>query len=201
MIRAYGNYTSLGQQGGLVLLLSICSSKEPVTYNELRRHVGSMTAVSGFLDAAEDDGLIDIEVMNTPRRKFLITPTAMGKEVGTMLSLINSLVAPGKDTKDKSINMRYAETVLREILAHEPMKQCELLEVVTVHRKLTELTDALEEEGLITVKQDDSHATGRPAHLYFLTPLGRTVADAYRTIFEKIDARRPRMEDAGPRAS
>lgn len=199
MIRTYGNNTSLTQQDSLVLLLAICSSEEPLSYNDLRVYVNSVTAVSHFLDAAEDDGLIDIEVLSKPVRRFRITPTAMGREIGTMLALVDSLVAPGKETKEKSINMRYAELVMRSILAHEPMKQCEVLEIVTNYETATSLLGALEEDGLIVSRKDDEATVGRPAKVFLLTPTGRTVANAYKTIFNRIDARRPRMD--GPGAS
>lgn len=195
MIRNYGNSTSLSQQGSLVLMLAICSSEEPLSFMDLRAYMAPTRGLRNFLDAAEDDKLIDIEVLTRPVRKFRITPSALGREIGTMLSLIDSLVAPGKRTEDKSINMRHAETVLRALLAREPLKQCEMLDIVTNYGQATSLLDALIEDGLVMSDNPKEGTVGRPPIVYRLTPLGRTVANAYKTIFERIDAGRPRMDD------
>lgn len=195
MIRTYGNFTSLSQQNSLALFLAICSAEEPLSFNELRGSENSSRGVRVFLDHAEDDGLIDIEVLSTPVRKFRIIPTAMGREIGTMLTLVDSLVAPGKETREKSINTRYAETVLRSLLVHEPMKQCELLEIKDAYNTISTLMAALEDDGLVTSRRDVDGSVGRPPIMYSLTPTGRTVAKTYRTIFDMIDAKRPKMDD------
>ncbi|OWP57542.1 MAG: hypothetical protein B2I17_00145 [Thermoplasmatales archaeon B_DKE] len=73
-----------------------------------------------------------------------------------------------------SLDLKYANTVLRRLTEKDSFMKHELFDVVTSNQTLDKLLDALEEDGYITKKLSEY---GRRTYEITLTPKGRAVAE------------------------
>lgn len=181
------DFTVLNMGDAAVLLEALNGSDKPLTLEDLRTYVINGQACLRFMEAAEADGLIDIEIQKYPHRKYQIEITDFGREIASFLLPAFDLVAPEKPMKERSISRNYADPILRALRANGTMLQKELMTVISSWRTLKDLLDALEEDGLI---ESEMSLKWKKHWLYRLTPLGKVVANAYQLAFQMINERK-----------
>ena len=110
-----------------------------------------------------------------------VSLTDVGKEIALLVSMANTII-PG-DISGKSINMRYADPILRLLRGKEYVVQKDIKAVVRSNDSTTNVLAKMEKEGLVTrTVSSESYREIR----YSLTPIGKQVADAFETIYRKI---------------
>lgn len=189
MIRDDGYFTVISERNSVLLLVTLNGFDEPLRFNDLRKYVNSNKAVGEFLDRAEGEGLIDLRVETSPHRTFFVTLTPMGKEVATMLGLLDSIISPGEPLKGKSINQRFADPILRRLNSAGMLNQQSLLEIAGSYRSMKAVVGSMIEEGLVHFEESSED---KRHYEYTLTPLGKQVAGTLDIIYKRIVSQRPK---------
>lgn len=181
MIRDDGYFTSLTEKGTFRVLLALNRADGPLMQAELAPVIVNNHTRHQLLDLMEADGLIDIEVRQKPHRTYYVSLTPLGKEIAVILEMADSTV-PGTEG-EKSIELKYADPVLRKLLEEKTVMQADLLKLVQTYRYMTRVTEALESDGFI--KKESPEGKQRPL-MYSLTPSGKRMAETFELIYSKI---------------
>lgn len=178
-------YTSLGERWTLSILLALKKADRPIILKDLQPISGNSQSLRLRLDSMEEEGLIDMVVILIGHKQISISLTETGKDVALLLSAVNTIVSPEKETIEKSIDMKYADPILRMLRGKEFMVQKDIMSEIQSYGRVTSTLQALEDDGLVvhTVKKEWPREDR-----YSLTALGRQVADIYQSVFEKIDS-------------
>lgn len=182
-------YTSVGERWTLSILLALKGADRPLILKDLAPVSGNIQSLRLRLDSMEEEGLIDMTVNLVGHKTVEISLTEVGKDVALLLSVANNLVSPEKSIWEKSIDMRYADPILRMLRSREFMVQKEILSEIRSYASVTRVLQAMEDDGLVihTVKEE-----WPKEDRYSLTTLGRQIAEIYQSVFEKIDSVRIR---------
>ena len=183
MIRDDAFFTSISEKHTLALLLYLKDAASTVILKDLQHITNHTQTLRMRLDEMEEDGLVDIEITSGIHRTVNIILTDLGNEITLMLSMANSLVTPEKDVKEKSIDMKYADPILRTLRGHTFLMQADILKVIPIYRNVVKVLGALEKDGL--VRSELSKEKNKNIR-YSLTQKGKQVADAFQFVYEKI---------------
>ena len=181
------DFTVLSMGSAAVLLEALYESEKPLTLDDMRTRVINGRACLDFMEAAEADGLIDIEIQKYPHRKYQVEMTDFGREIASFILPAFDLVAPDKPLKKRSVSRNYADPILRTIRVNGTVVQKDLMAVISSWRTLKDLLDALEDDGLI---ESEMSLKWKKHWLYRLTPLGKVVANAYQLAYQTINDRK-----------
>ena len=183
MMRKDGNlFTSVSEKHSLLILTGLREMDRPVMITEITDLVHNQT-LRMMVDDMEEDGLVDIEVVISDRKRVMVSLTDLGRDVALMLSMVNVAVAPGKDIVEKSVDMKYADPILRILRARGPVIASNITKLIPSNITVSKLLTVMEEDGL--VKKETPPGKVRPLR-FILTPLGVQIADIYQSIYEKI---------------
>lgn len=179
-----GEYlTSIGERWSVTIIKTIKDANKPIIKKDLYAISSNSQTLRDRLCRMEEEGLIDMTVYLKGHKKIIIELTPLGNEVAVMLSMVDASVSPHKRTEDKSIDMKYAETVLRIIRRNGTVRMKDIMKIIPSFNSLKTLLAALCEDGLLLCTENEK----RTRKTYSLTDLGKNVADVYQTIWEKID--------------
>lgn len=180
-----GFYTIMGESRILSILLALKDAKGPIILKDLQSVVGNIQSLRSRLDRMEEDGLVDMVVVLIGHKHVTVDLTDVGRDVSSLLSAVNVLVSPDKDVSCKSLDMRYADPILRMLRRREYLVQKEILDEMDSYRSIKRVLQALEDDGLVArvIKEE------WPSEIRFsLTSFGRQIADIYQCVYEKIDS-------------
>lgn len=183
--------TVLSNGNSIVLLSALNESNEPMSLDDMREHVPNGAACLRFMDDAEADGLVDIQIIKTPRRMYAVTLTEFGRSIASNLLPAAELVAPGKPLREKSIAQDYADVMLMTFRKGTVQNKNSLLELVPSWRTITNLIDALEGDGLLESTLSFEY---KKHWEYNLTPLGKVLANSFQMATDMIVAKRSGKE-------
>ena len=178
-------YTSVGESWTLSILLSLKDAGRPLILKDFASVSKNVQSLRLRLDLMEKDGLIDMTVMLTGHKTVSIRLTDIGKDVALLLSVADGLISPEKKTCEKSIDMRYADPILRMLRGKEFMVQKDILDEIKSYATVTRVLWMMEDDGLIV---HSVYMDWPREHRYSLTVLGRQIAEIYQAIWEKIDS-------------
>ncbi len=178
--------TVLSYGNSIVLLSALYEKNGPMSLDDMRQFVPSGTACLRFMDDAEAQGLVDIQIFKKPRRMYSMTMTDFGRQIASFLLPTMELVAPDKPLREKSIASNHAASILNVIRDGSIRGKTHLLETVPCWRTVTNLLDALEEDGLI---ESTISSENRKHWEYRLTPLGMVVANSFQMATDQILSR------------
>lgn len=178
-------FTCMGERGTLSIVLALRDAGRPLIFKDLLPIIGNNQTLRFRLDSMEEEGLIDMVVVLTGHKMISISLTDAGREVAALLSLANRLVSPDKKTREKSIDSKYADPILRLLRGRDYLVQKEIIAAIPSYASVVKAADALEKDGLLihTVKTE-----WPKEDRYSLTPLGDQIAEIYQTIWETIDS-------------
>lgn len=178
-------FTSIGERWSLSILLVLKDADRPIILKELSSITGNPQSLRLRLDRMEEEGLIDMVVVSSPHKYVTVTLTDTGKEVASLLSKADSMTAPDKKTRDKSIDLRYSDPILRLLLNREYMVQKDILGTIKSYSSVTKVLQAMEDDGLVIHSLKEEWPK---ENRYSLTSLGKEVAEIYQSVFLMIDA-------------
>jgi len=183
MLRENEFFTCMGEKRTLSLLEELSKHDEPIILKDLQHITNHTQTLRARIDEMEEDGLVDVEVVYHPHKTVRVWLTPLGRDVCTIISMVSGDVAPGKPMKEKSIDLKYADPVLRQLNGNAYLVQKDILAVIPIYRNVVKVLAALEEDGLVTSEQNRE---GAKSIRYSLTPLGKHVADSLQLIYDKI---------------
>lgn len=166
------------------LVLALYDADGPVVMKDLQIITNHTQTLRQRLDRMADDGIVDLNVVYEPHKTVRVSLSETGKEVALLVSMMNSII-PGDDVRNKSINMRYADPIMRMLRGKEYVVQKDIMAAMPYYDSITKALGKMSEEGLVVRSESEE---GYREIRYSLTPKGRQVADAFETIFRKIAA-------------
>ncbi len=174
-------FTVLSDRHTAALILELYEADKPVIMKDLQGATNHTQTLRQRLDSMEAEGIVVLDTVYSPHKYVNVSLTDVGKEIALLVSMANTII-PG-DISEKSINMRYADPILRLLRGKEYVVQKDIKAVMPYYDSITKVLAKMAEEGLvIRTKSDESYREIR----YSLTPTGRQVADAFETIHKKI---------------
>lgn len=178
--------TCMADRGTAAMLLRLNAADGPLMMTDLADDSANYQTRRKKVDAMEDDGLVDIKTEFTPSKTVRIYLTAKGKGVAVSLATINAFVSPEKPISEKSLNAKYAETILRTLRdGGGKLKQADVLKKVPNYRTVVTTLDLLKNDGLLTITPTtESYRT----FWIELTPLGSQTAEVFEAIHRMIRA-------------
>lgn len=178
-------YTSVGERWTLSIILALRRAGRPLILKDLSPVSGNTQSLRLRLDSMEEEGLIDMAVMLVGHKTVAISLTETGRDVALLLSVADNLVSPGKKAYEKSLDMRYADPILRMLRGKEFMVQKDILNEIRSYASVTRVLRAMEDDGLVVHSVKDEWPK---EDRYSLTTLGSQIADIYQAVWEKIDS-------------
>lgn len=175
----------MGERGTFSILLALRGSGKPLIIKDLNPIIANNQTLRRRLDSMEEEGLIDLIVVLLGHKAYTVSLTDTGKDVALLLGVADSLVSPGKNRTEKSLDMRHADPILRILRGKEYVVQKDILERIRSYASIKDVLDFMEKEGLVrhTLKTEWPREDR-----YSLTALGEQIAEIYQAIWEKIDA-------------
>ncbi len=174
-------FTSMSDRNSAALILALYEAERPLIMKNLQSITNHTQTLRQRIDSMERDGIVKVENVYTVHKQVRIGLTDTGREIALLVSMANTII-PG-DISDKSINMRYADPILRMLRGKEYVVQKDIKDVVRSYDSTTKVLARMETEGLVTrTVSSESYREIR----YSLTPMGKQVADAFETIYKKI---------------
>lgn len=174
-------FTSMSDRNTAALILALYEADRPLIMKDLQDITNHTQTLRQRIDSMEKDGIVDVEIVSTVHKQVRIGLTEKGEEIALLVSMANTII-PG-DISDKSINMRYADPILRLLRGKEYVVQKDIKDVVRSYDSTTKVLAKMEKEGLVTrTISSESYREIR----YSLTPMGKQVADAMDSIYRKI---------------
>ena len=174
-------FTVLSDRHTAALILELYEADKPVIMKDLQKTTNHTQTLRQRLDSMEAEGIVVLDTVYSPHKYVNVSLTDVGKEIALLVSMANTII-PG-DISEKSINMRYADPILRLLRGKEYVVQKDIKAVMPYYDSITKVLTKMAEEGLvIRTESDESYREIR----YSLTPMGRQVADAFETIHKKI---------------
>ncbi len=175
-----GFFTSLSDSDTVRLILELHARGELIL-KDLRKIIVTPQTLRMRVDLMEEEGIVAVRIVFESHKLVKIALTDMGKDIGLLLSMVDSLI-PG-DIADKSINMRYADPILRLLRKKEYTVQKEIGEVMPYYNSYVKVLAKMEEDGLVSIVKTTE---GRREIRYSLTPKGERIADVFEAIYQKI---------------
>lgn len=176
-------FTSIGEGRTIALLLALKDAPGPLIIKDLLPILKHTQTLRTRIDRMRSEGLTEVKVLTEPHKRVEIALTDKGKEIALLFSMANLSVSPGKKLKDKSLDMKHADPILRILWGKEYTVQKEFVDVLHSYDVIVKVLSVMESDGLITA--EDNREGGREFR-YRLTPLGRQIADVYQTVHGKI---------------
>ncbi len=180
-------FSSVSENRTVSLLLALGSADRPLNLKEMQHITNHSQTLRSRVDSMEEDGLVDINIVFEPNKNVMVSLTDTGKDAYAVFSVIDGFVAPSKATRDKSIDMKYVDPILRMLLGKEYLFQADILEMIPIYRSVVKALDALEKDGLVKSRISTE---GRKTVRYSLTDAGIRVAEAFRFVYGKIVSNR-----------
>ena len=179
-------FTVMSDRHTAALILALYDADGPIVMKDLQRITNHTQTLRQRLDRMEEDGIVDIQITYEPHKFVKISLNETGKEIALLVSMMNSII-PGDDIEEKSINMRYADPIMRMLRGKEYVVQKDIKAIMPYYDSITKVLRRMESEGLVTISEPDE---GYREIRYSLTSKGKQVADAFESIFKKIEAAR-----------
>ena len=177
-------FTIMSDRHTAALVLALYDADKPVVMKDLQNITNHTQTLRQRLDRMEEDGIVDIEIVYDPHKFVKVSLNDTGKEVALLVSMMNSII-PGDDVEEKSINMRYADPIMRMLRGKDYVVQKDIKAVMPYYSSITKVLGKMAEEGLVIKTESEE---GYREIRYSLTSTGKQVADAFESIFKKIVA-------------
>ena len=174
-------FTSFSDRNTAALVLALYEADGPLIMKDLQSITNHTQTLRQRLDSMAEEGIVDLDVVFAPHKYVRVSLTEMGKETALLLSMADTVI-PG-DISDKSINMRYADPILRLMRGKEYVIQKDIKTVMPYYNSITKVLSRMEDEGLVLRTESDE---GYREVRYSLTPVGKRIADVFQTIYNKI---------------
>ena len=168
------------------LLLALNGASGPLIIKDLLPVINHTQSLRSRIDRMESEGLVEVKLVLESHKKIEISLTETGKEAALLFSMANLSVSPGKSIREKSLDLKHADPILRVLRGKEYAVQKEFVEVLHSYDVVVKVLKAMEDDGLVI--KEDNRKGGREIR-YSLTPLGRQIADVYQTVHGKISTR------------
>lgn len=176
-------FTSIGEGKTIALLLALKDAPGPLIMKDLLPIINHTQTLRSRLDRMASEGLADVAVVLESHKKVVVSLTDTGREAALLFSMANLSVSPGKELREKSLDMRHADPILRMLRGKEYVVQKEFVDVLHSYDTVVKVMSVMEADGLVS--KADSREGGREIR-YSLTPLGKQIADVFGTVFRKI---------------
>ena len=184
-------FTVLSDRQTAALILALYEADKPVIMKDLQGVTNHTQTLRQRLDSMEAEGIVVLDTVYSPHKYVNVSLTDVGKEIALLVSMANTII-PG-DISGKSINMRYADPILRLLRGKEYVVQKDIKAVMPYYDSITKVLAKMEKEGLVTRSvSSESYREIR----YALTPMGKQVADAFEMINDKLTDYGPRRRSA-----
>ncbi|MBR6911924.1 MAG: winged helix-turn-helix transcriptional regulator [Candidatus Methanomethylophilaceae archaeon] len=184
-------FTVLSDRQTAALILALYEANKPVIMKDLQGVTNHTQTLRQRLDSMEAEGIVVLDTVYSPHKYVNVSLTDVGKEIALLVSMANTII-PG-DISGKSINMRYADPILRLLRGKEYVVQKDIKAVMPYYDSITKVLAKMEKEGLVTRSvSSESYREIR----YALTPMGKQVADAFEMINDKLTDYGPRRRSA-----
>ena len=184
-------FTVLSDRQTAALILALYEANKPVIMKDLQGVTNHTQTLRQRLDSMEAEGIVVLDTVYSPHKYVNVSLTDVGKEIALLVSMANTII-PG-DISGKSINMRYADPILRLLRGKEYVVQKDIKAVMPYYDSITKVLAKMEKEGLVTrTVSSESYREIR----YALTPMGKQVADAFEMINDKLTDYGPRRRSA-----
>ena len=177
--------TSVGEGRTIALLLMLRDG--PLIMKDLKAVIPNAQTLRNRLEMMESDGLINISVVTVNHKQVVASLTDLGREAVMLFSMVDLSVSPGKELSEKSIDMKHFDTVVRMLRGKEYVVQRELRDSIGTFDTVIRVLERMESEGI--VNKVDNRKGGREIR-YSLTSAGRSIADVYQNIYNKICGQR-----------
>ena len=178
--RMDGNFFTVMSEARTVSCILALKGKENPKMKDLQHITNHSQTLKARLDEMEAEGIICIKTVYRPKT-YLISLTDKGNDIALLLSIADTII-PG-ELSTKSIDLKYADPLLRMLRGRDYVVQKEILTVIPVFASIKKVLSKMEEEGLVTIEENtDSHREVR----YSLTPVGKKIADVFEAIHTKI---------------
>ncbi len=175
-----GNYFTVMSEARTVSCILALKGKDNAKMKDLQHITNHSQTLKARLDEMEAEGIICIKTAYRPKT-YLISLTDKGNDIALLLSIADTFI-PG-ELCNKSIDMKYADPLLRMLRGRDYVVQKEILTVIPVYASIKKVLSKMEEECLVTIEENtDSHREVR----YSLTPVGKKIADVFEAIHTKI---------------
>lgn len=173
--------TSIGDFLTVAILLETRAAGGTIRPTDLRGTVVNAQTLRERIRGLEGDGLVTVEYVYRPRREICITLTDLGREVSGMLSVIDSMVAPDVQTKNKSICYRYVELILRMMYLDGRVAYKDLIPLIRNWNTLNNAVNMILRDGLCVKGEEEEEGY----HVKYIEPtdLGRSVGRAFQEIY------------------
>lgn len=178
-----GYFTTMHEGDTIAILLKIREQDGKAIMKDITDIIKNYQTRRLRVDKMEDEGLINIITTYSPQKFTHLELTDKGKSVAGSLATINVFVAPGKPLLEKSICMKYAETLLRLLRIPVEEKQSDIIKSLPYYRTLMKTMDALRDDKLITITPT---TTSYKTNIIRLTDLGKQVAEVFDIIHHQI---------------
>ena len=174
-------FTIMSDRHTAALVLYLYEADAPLMMKSLQQITNHTQTLRQRLDSMEEQGIVSIDVVYSPHKIVNVSLTETGKEIALLLSMANTII-PG-EISDKSINMRYADPVLRMMKGKEYVVQKDIMSVMPYYASIIKVLERMEGEGLVArTESEESYREIR----YSLTPVGRQISDVCQNIYSKI---------------
>lgn len=175
-------FTVMSDRHTAALILALYNADGPIVMKDLQKITNHTQTLRQRLDRMEEEGIVDIQITYEPHKFVKVSLNDAGKEIALLVSMMNSII-PGDDIEDKSINMRYADPIMRMLRGKAYVVQKDIKAVMPYYESITKVLKRMEQEGLVTISESDE---GYREIRYSLTPTGKQISDVFQIIFTKI---------------
>lgn len=178
-------FTVMSDRHTAALILALHEMDGPIVMKELQKITNHTQTLRQRSDRMEEEGIVDIAITYEPHKFVKVFLNGTGKEIAMLVSTMDSLI-PGGGIEKKSINMRYADPIMRMLRGKEYVVQKDIKNVMPYYDSITKVLGKMADEKLVVRKESDE---GYREIRYTLTSKGGQVADAFESIYRKITGR------------
>lgn len=176
-------FTSIGEGRTIALLLALKDAPAPLILKDLLPIMTHTQTLRSRIDRMQSEGLVNVDVILEAHKKVAVSLTDLGKEAALLFSMANLSVSPGKELKEKSLDLKHADPILRMLCGKEYVVQKDIIGMLHSYDTVIKVLSVMEKDGLV-IKVDNRQ--GGWEIRYSLTPLGRQIADVFQTVHSKI---------------
>ncbi len=176
-------FTSIGEGRTIALLLALKDAPAPLILKDLLPIVNHTQTLRSRIDRMESEGLVDVELLLESHKKVAVSLTDTGREIALLFAMANLSVSPGKELREKSLDLKHADPILRMLCGKEYVVQKDIVGMLHSYDVVIKVLSRMGEDGLVI--RTDNREGGWEIR-YSLTPLGRQIADVYQNIHSKI---------------
>ena len=179
-------FTSIGEGRTIALLLALKDAPAPLILKDLLPIMNHTQTLRSRIDRMQSEGLVNVDVILEAHKKVAVSLTDLGKEAALLFSMANLSVSPGKELKEKSLDLKHADPILRMLCGKEYVVQKDIIGMLHSYDTVIKVLSVMEKDGLVI--REDNRQGGWEIR-YSLTPLGRQIADVFQTVHSKISRR------------